>query len=161
MNNKQKQIHTIDTVFPLIFIVFFGFCAVSLVLSGAHIYQNTTDGLRQNYTVRTAASYLQEKVREYSSASQIEVLSQDGQTVLALYEDGDSGYVTYIYLYKGKLRELFTKKGREVVWSSGQELVSVDTFTVTEQKKDLLQIELSGDGQDELLYVRIYGESGR
>lgn len=161
MNNKQKQIHTIDTVFPLIFIVFFGFCAVSLVLSGAHIYQNTTDGLRQNYTVRTAASYLQEKVREYSSASQIEVLSQDGQTVLALYEDGDSGYVTYIYLYKGKLRELFTKKGREVVWSSGQELVSVDTFTVTEQKKDLLQIELSGDGQDELLYVRIYGESDR
>ena len=161
MNNKQKQIHTIDTVFPLIFIVFFGICAVSLILSGAHIYQNTTDGLKQNYTVRTAASYLQEKVREYSTTSQIEVLSQDGQTVLALYEADDSGYVTYIYLYKGKLRELFTKKGRKVVWSSGQELVSVDTFTVTKQRGDLLQIELSGDGQEEVLYAGIYGESDR
>lgn len=161
MNNKQKQIHTIDTVFPLIFILFFGFCAVALVLSGAHVYQNTTDGLKQNYTVRTAAAYLQEKVREYSSTSQIEILSENGQTVLALYEDGDSGYVTYIYLYKGKLRELFTKKGREVVWSSGQELVSVDTFSVTKQKEDLLQIEISADGQEELLYTRIYGEDGK
>ena len=109
MNNKQKQIHTIDTVFPLIFILLFGFCALALVLSGAHVYQDTTDGLKQNYTIRTAATYLQEKVREYSSESQVEVLSQDGQTVLALYEEGDSGYVTYIYLYKGKLWELFTK----------------------------------------------------
>lgn len=161
MNNKQKQIHTIDTVFPLIFILFFGFCAVALVLSGAHVYQNTTDGLKQNYTVRTAAAYLQEKVREYSSESQIELLSEKGQTVLALYEDGDSGYVTYIYLYKGKLRELFTKKGRDVVWSSGQELVAVDTFSVTKQKENLLQIEISGDGQEELLYTRIYGEDGK
>lgn len=161
MNNKQKQIHTIDTVFPLIFILFFGFCAVVLVLSGAHVYQNTTDGLKQNYTVRTAAAYLQEKVREYSSESQIELLSENGQTVLALYEDGDSGYVTYIYLYKGKLRELFTKKGRDVVWSSGQELVAVDTFSVTKQKENLLQIEISGDGQEELLYTRIYGEDGK
>lgn len=69
--------------------------------------------------------------------------------------------MTYIYLYKGKLWELFTKKGRDIVWSSGQELVSVDTFSVTEQKEDLLQIELSGDGQEELLYIRIYGEDGK
>lgn len=108
MNNKQKQIHTIDTVFPLIFILLFGFCALALVLSGAHVYQDTTDGLKQNYTIRTAATYLQEKVRECSSESQVEVLSQDGQTVIALYEEGDSDYMTYIYLYKGKLRELWS-----------------------------------------------------
>lgn len=161
MNNRQKQIHTIDTVFPLIFIVLFGFCALSLVLSGAHIYQDTTDGLKQNYTVRTAAAYLQEKVREYSNTSQVEVLSKDNQSVLALYEPDQTGYVTYIYLYKGKLRELFTKTGREVVWSSGQELVSVDAFSIKKQNDDLLQIELSGDGQEEILYTRIYGDDNR
>lgn len=138
MNNKQKQIHTIDTVFPL-FLFFFLVLCTGIVLSGAHVYQDTTDGLKQNYTIRTAATYLQEKVREYSSESQVEVLSQDGQTVIALYEEGDSDYVTYIYLYKGKLRELFTKKGRDVVWSSGQELVSADTFSVTKQKEDLFR----------------------
>lgn len=161
MNNKQKNIHTIDMVFPLLFIVFFGFCALSLVLSGAHVYQNTADGLKQNYTVRTATAYLQEKVREYSSSSQIEILSKGKQKVLALYEPENTGYVTYIYLYKGKLRELFTKKGREIVWSSGQELVSVDTFSIVKQKEDLLQIRISADGQEELFYTRIYGEDGK
>lgn len=161
MNNRQKQIHTIDMIFPLIFIVFFGFCAVSLVLSGAHVYQNTTDGLKQNYTVRTAVTYLQEKVREYSNSSQVEVLTKKNQTVLALYEPGDTGYVTYIYLYKGKLRELFTKKERGIEWESGQELVDADTFSVIKQKEDLLRIDLSGDGQDELVYARIYGEDKR
>ena len=117
MNNRQKQIHTIDMIFPLIFIVFFGFCAVSLVLSGAHIYQKTTDGLKQNYTVRTAAAYVQEKIREYSSSSQVEVLTENNRTVLALYEPENTGYVTYIYLYKGKLRELFTKKERGIEWN--------------------------------------------
>ena len=125
MNNRQKQIHTIDMIFPLIFIVFFGFCAVSLVLSGAHIYQKTTDGLKQNYTVRTAAAYV------------------------------------HIYLYKGKLRELFTKKERGIEWESGQELVSADTFSVIKQKEDLLRIHLSGSGQEELVYARIYGEDER
>ena len=142
MNNRQKQIHTIDIIFPLIFIVFFGFCAVSLVLSGAHIYQKTTDGLKQNYTVRTAAAYVQEKIREYSSSSQVEVLTENNRTVLALYEPENTGYVTYIYLYKGKLRELFT-------------------FSVIKQKEDLLRIYLSGSGQEELVYARIYGEDER
>ena len=114
MNNRQKQIHTIDMIFPLMFIVFLGFCAVSLALSGAHIYQKTTDGLKQNYTVRTAAAYVQEKIREYSSSSQVEVLTENNRTVLALYEPENTGYVTYIYLYKGKLRELFTKKERGI-----------------------------------------------
>lgn len=148
MNNKQKQIHTIDTVFPLIFILLFGFCALALVLSGAHVYQDTTDGLKQNYTIRTAATYLQEKVREYSSESQVEVLSQDGQTVIALYEEGDSDYVTYIYLYKGKLRELFTKKGRMLSGAQAGTCFSRYIFCY-EQKEDLLQIELSGDGQED------------
>ena len=44
MNNKQKQIHTIDTVFPLIFILLFGFCAQSKVLSGDNLNKDTTDG---------------------------------------------------------------------------------------------------------------------
>lgn len=96
-------------IFPLIFIVFW-VCAVSLVLSGAHIYQKTTDGLKQNYTVRTAAAYVQEKIREYSSSSQVEVLTENNRTVLALYEPENTGYVTYIYLYKRKLRELLQKR---------------------------------------------------
>ena len=81
---------------------------------------------------------MQEKIREYSSSSQVEVLTENNRTVLALYEPENTGYVTYIYLYKRKLRELFTKKERGIKWESGQELVSADTFSVIKQKEDLL-----------------------
>lgn len=117
--------------------------------------------MKQNYTVRTAAAYVQEKIREYSSSSQVEVLTENNRTVLALYEPENTGYVTYIYLYKRKLRELFTKKERGIKWESGQELVSADTFSVIKQKEDLLRIHLSGSGQEELVYARIYGEDER
>lgn len=90
---------------------------------------------------------MQEKIREYSSSSQVEVLTENNRTVLALYEPENTGYVTYIYLYKRKLRELFTKKERGIEWESGQELVSADTFSVIKQKEDLLRIHLSGSGQ--------------
>ena len=78
---------------------------------------------------------------------QVEVLTENNRTVLALYEPENTGYVTYIYLYKRKLRELFTKKERGIEWESGQELVSADTFSVIKQKEDLLRIHLSGSGQ--------------
>ena len=135
MNNKQKQIHTIDTVFPLIFILLFGFCALALVLSGAHVYQDTTDGLKQNYTIRTAATYLQEKVREYSSESQVEVLSQDGQTVIALYEEGDSDYVTYIYLYKASCGNFLQKKGVMLSGAAGRNLFQHIHFLLRSKRR--------------------------
>ena len=81
---------------------------------------------------------MQEKIREYSSSSQVEVLTENNRTVLALYEPENTGYVTYIYLYKRKLG---------IKWESGQELVSADTFSVIKQKEDLLRIHLSGSGQ--------------
>lgn len=74
-------------------------------------------------------------------------MTENNRTVLALYEPENTGYVTYIYLYKRKLRELFTKKERGIKWESGQELVSADTFSVIKQKEDLLRIHLSGSGQ--------------
>ena len=101
------------------------------------------------------------KRSENTAAVQVEVLTEHNQTVLALYEPENTGYVTYIYLYKGKLRELFTKKERGIEWESGQELVSADTFSVIKQKEDLLRIHLSGSGQEELVYARIYGEDER
>ncbi len=80
MNNKQKQIHTIDTVFPLIFILLFGFCALALVLSGAHVYQDTTDGLKQNYIFGQRQRICRKRCGSTAVNLKRKVLSQDGET---------------------------------------------------------------------------------
>ena len=63
MKKNGGSIHTVDVLFPLLFILLFCFCALLVVLQGARIYEKTAAGLEENYTVRTAVSYLQEKVR--------------------------------------------------------------------------------------------------
>ena len=45
--------------------------------------------------------------------------------------------------------------------TAGRNLFQQIHFLLRKQKKDLLQIELSGDGQEELLYIRIYGEDSK
>ena len=52
MKKNGGSIHTIDILFPLLFILLFCFCALLVVLQGARIYEKTAAGLEENYTVR-------------------------------------------------------------------------------------------------------------
>lgn len=155
MRKNGGTIHTIDIVFPLLFILLFCFCALLVVLQGARIYERTAAGLQENYTVRTAVSYLQEKVRECGDSSQIAVEEIDSRQVLVI-DSLVAGEVcaTYIYQEEGSLKELFTKKEEFSGLSGGQELVKLDTFSVSRPEKDLLQFELSADGQEETFFIR-------
>ncbi|MDD7208943.1 MAG: DUF4860 domain-containing protein [Lachnospiraceae bacterium] len=162
MDSKKEKIHTIDMVFPLIFILFFGCCTLFLVLAGAGVHEKTTEGLQKNYTVRTAGAYLQAKIREYSSKDQIEIMDKGDRQILALYETGEAeGYVTYIYLEDGKLCELFTKKGREIPLRAGQELTELSDFWIVMREEDLMEIHLACAGEKERILMRIYGDEGK
>lgn len=155
MKKNGGNIHTIDIIFPLLFILLFCFCALLVVLQGARIYEKTAAGLQENYTVRTAVSYLQEKVRECGDASQIAAREIDGRQVLVIDCDvNGERYASYIYQEDGKLKELFIRKEDFSGLSGGQELVDLDTFSISRPEEDLLQFDLSADGQEETVYIR-------
>lgn len=158
MEKSRRNIHTIDILFPLVFMVLFCFCALLVVLEGSRIYESTAGGLKENYTVRTAITYMQEKLRECSDVSKIELLNVENRQVLAISEDvqGEE-YVTYIYLDDGSLKELFMKKDGVPKLSAGQELMPLDSFAVMMEEQDLLKVEVAKDGQEETVYIRIYG----
>lgn len=157
MKRMKKHIHTIDILFPLLFVLLFCFCALLVVMQGARIYKKTAAGLQENYTVRTAVSYLQEKLRECADASCIEIKELAGQQILVIDSvyAGET-YASYIYLENGTLKELFKKKEETAVnLQGGQDLVALDTFSVSQQEKDLLELTVSADGEKETVYVRI------
>lgn len=157
MKRNNKQIHTVDMLFPLLFVLLFCLCTLLVVIQGARIYEKTAAGLQENYTIRTAVSYLQEKVRECGDASDIEIKQIEGRQVLIIdgvYE-GET-YASYIYLEDGKLKELFQKKdGTAVSLQGGQELIELDTFSVCTREKGLLEFTVSADGKQETVYVRM------
>ena len=140
MRKSGGNIHTIDILFPLLFILLFCFCALLVVLQGARIYERTAEGLQENYTVRTAVSYLQEKGRQ--------VLVIDSRVEGELY-------ATYIYQEEGRLKELFTRKEDFTGLAGGQELVELDTFAVERPEENLLQFDVSADGQEETFFIRM------
>lgn len=155
MKKNGGSIHTIDILFPLLFILLFCFCALLVVLQGARIYEKTAAGLEENYTVRTAVSYLQEKVRECGDSSKITVQEMSGRQVLVIEADVNvESYASYIYQEDGYLKELFTKKETFSGLQGGQELVALDTFLVSRSEEDLLQFDLAADGQEETVFIR-------
>ena len=110
MKKNGGSIHTIDILFPLLFILLFCFCALLVVLQGARIYEKTAAGLEENYTVRTAVSYLQEKVRECGDSSKITVKEMSGRQVLVIEADVNvESYASYIY-----------QDGKVVIWDKLQ-----------------------------------------
>ena len=156
MRKSGGNIHTIDILFPLLFILLFCFCALLVVLQGARIYERTAEGLQENYTVRTTVSYLQEKVRECGDASQIAIEEIGGRQVLVIDSrvEGEL-YATYIYQEEGRLKELFTRKEDFTGLAGGQELVELDTFAVERPEENLLQFDVSADGQEETFFIRM------
>lgn len=156
MKKSRQNLHTVDQLFPLVFILLFCCCALLVVLQGANIYEKTTEGLQENYTVRTAVAYLQEKTREVNDVAQVEILSVGGSAVLALHTSWkEEEYTSYIYVQDGYLRELLTKTGNFTGLSGGQKLMALDQFLAERPEKDLLRITVRKDGQEETIYVRL------
>lgn len=158
MGKEHRTVHRIDMVFPLLFLLFFGICAVTVTLQGARIYEKTTDGLQENYTVRTAVTYLQEKVREHSDLSKTEIQMVDGIQILVFTDEiAGEEYITCIYQQDGYLRELFCRKKDGIQLANGQELMPLDTFAVS-KKGSFLYFKLMQNNKKESFCLRLYAD---
>lgn len=158
MEKKNRKGHTIDMIFPLLFLLLFGISAMTVTLQGARIYEKTTDGLQENYTVRTAVTYLQEKVREHSAVSAAEIQTIEGVTVLVFTEEiAGEEYMTCIYQQEGYLRELFCRRKDGIHLVNGQELMPLDSFSVS-KKGSLLYFTVGQKTREESFCLRLYAD---
>ena len=99
MIELNKDSKKIDTLFIMILFGMFAVTAFILVLIGIKQYKVTADSMNYNYEVRTASSYLREKIRQNDIGAGIHVENIDGTDVLALSSNiNGQTYKTYIYL---------------------------------------------------------------
>ena len=116
--------------------ILFGMFAVTafiLVLIGIKQYKVTADSMNYNYEVRTASSYLREKIRQNDIGAGIHVENIDGTDVLALSSNiNGQTYKTYIYYYDKSLRELFVSEDSVYSLESGQEIINIAGFSAAE-----------------------------
>lgn len=131
----------IDTIFIVCLFMLFSFTACLLVLLGAAQYRSTVDSMNQNYEVRTASSYLTEKIRQYDTAGGVAVTNFHGTTALSLKNSvGDKSYTTYIYYYNGALRELLIGSDASYSLDAGQSVIALDSFDAELADTNLIHI---------------------
>ncbi|MDD6156141.1 MAG: DUF4860 domain-containing protein [Lachnospiraceae bacterium] len=156
--------HRIDMIFVLALFTIFAATAFLAVLIGARQYQTTADNMNYNYEVRTASSYLEEKIRQNDTVAGIAVTSMaPGMDAIALYSSENGvDYTTYIYCYDGWLRELFVTQDSVYSPSSGQEILELSALSAEFAGEDLLKVTFSGtDGVHYPVYLSIHSDSGK
>lgn len=133
MRFQNRKTHMIDLLFPIALFFVFALSALTVILLAANIYQGTTDSASKNYTTRTALSYVTEKIHQSDIAQGVALGQFDGEDALVLSQEikGEI-YKTYIYDYKGTLRELFIKDGVDAAASDGKKIIDVADFTITQ-----------------------------
>ena len=129
-----------DTVFIVLLFVLFGLTASLLVLIGASQYRMSADAMNHNYEVRTASSYLTEKMHQYDTSSGISV--KDHSLVFSETIE-DKTYFTYIYYYDGTLCELFIAEDADFTPEAGQKILSLGGFDAEQLENGLFLVNFT------------------
>ncbi len=129
-----------DTVFTVLLFVLFAIMAGLLILIGAGQYQVSTDSMNHNYEIRTASSFLTEKIHQNDSISSVSVKND----MLVFSETiEDSAYLTYVYYYDGFLCELFTASDADFTPEAGQQILSLGGFSAAQVEDGLFLIRFT------------------
>lgn len=161
MIKRQTKQHMGSLLALLLFAVF-AVCILSVLMTGAGVYQRLSQRDDDAYTRRTATQYVSTKVRQAENSDAIRVEDFDGVPALTLRQDlGGVVLLTQIYCHDGWLRELFHLEGSGLIPSDGEKVLPMQAMSV-EQKGSLLFVRLTdAEGQEQLLTLSLRrGEEG-
>ncbi|MCD7765457.1 MAG: DUF4860 domain-containing protein [Lachnospiraceae bacterium] len=153
---RRKQ-HNTDFLFSFLLLITFAMFALVLAGTGALVYRNSIESLNENYTSRTAISYVAEKVRQSNSEGLISLSSVEEIPALKLSsdEDAETATCTYIYFYDGSLCELFVRSETIPEAAMGTALVELSDFTMEWDGALLRVTAVSPDGEEMAMLINL------
>lgn len=92
----RNRTHVTDILFTLSLFCLFTACAFLVVLTGIQVYRTTVSDMEDNYSSKTALSYVTEKIRQHDFAGGVSVVSLKGENALVLKDQADGE--TYLTL---------------------------------------------------------------
>jgi len=134
----------------LLLIAAFFLLAMGITLLGSSVYRGVVAGSDENYTHRTALSYLANQIRRCDIEGGVAVGSFEGYDALILTE-GD--YVTYLYCREGMLCELYMEEGTGLSAADGVEVLPLQALTVRREGNMVLLTVTGEDGEPRSLAV--------
>lgn len=143
MNHYARKEHSIDLLFSILLFGIYVLFLLLMLLFAAKAYQHAVKGTEENYNLRTAMSYLTVKIRQHDNGRNVFLGEFQGTEALCLTDEMEGEtYTTYIYLYDGKLKELFTADGSHVSLSMGTDIASLNSFIIEETPEEFYLITM-------------------
>ena len=138
MHFRTDRNHKIDFLFPMLVLLLFAACAVTVVLLAAGVYSRTVNDAAAGDDARTAISYLTERLHSYDTAGSAELgeLGDCSALILTRTENGYA-YRTYIYAYEGRLMELMAREDADVQPDAGRSILDVASLQMEEPAEGL------------------------
>ena len=132
MRFQTRSRHVIDLVFPIALFFVFAASALIVLILAADLYGSTTGRLRVNDENRSALAYIEEKIRQNDTGGAIEIVRIEDTDCLAMSADYDGiFYTTYIYEYKGMLKELFIRDDVSFSLKNGRDIMEISSLSMT------------------------------
>ena len=155
---------SLSSLAPFLLFVILTSCLLSVLLSGADLYQTITKRDQTSFDQRTLVQYLTTKIHQNDVRGQLAVgdfdsISDSGNT-LHIYEEIEGRtFCTRIYCYNGNVYELFSVGGMDFEPSDGQMLLAAQDLSFS-LSQDLLciNVQYTQDSTD-TLYISL--QSGK
>lgn len=120
----------LSRVLLLLLLLFFAVSALLTAVFGVSMYRSISGDSDANYALRASMAYVSGKVRALDSEGFLSAENIGGVDVLVLSETIEGFvYNTYIYIYDGKLCELYVDDGFAFDPAVGIPLVEVESFS--------------------------------
>lgn len=147
---KRRQHHSIAGVFVFLLLGLFAVMSMMLVLESAQAYRSVVDATNSHNQERIVRAYVRNALSAEDCAQAVRLEEKNGLQVLAigsLPEDGEEGYIKYIYCYKGKLWDQYASTSYAFQPDYGEEICAMQ------------QLDMTMEGQ--LLRLNITDEAGQ
>lgn len=142
-NNNMER--SVSTLAALLMFALFAVGILSVLLSGAGVYQRLTQRDKLSYDSRTCTQYIATKLRQVPSPGAVAVAEfGDGDALVIRETIGQEAYLTRIYCHDGWLMELFTGTGGGFAPEDGEKILPLHSFSVN-RNGSLVELSLTGE----------------
>ena len=154
MKQKLKQ-HSVMSVSSLLLFFLFVLFLLPMLIESAQAYRINVQGQERNNNLYTASAYITTKFRQFDwsggkitlepfvSGSDEADAAESFPALCFISDKNGSTYCTYLYLYEGQLKELYTQMGSMADAAMGTTIAVLSGFEVEIDENGLYYFKLT------------------